>query len=57
MACKHERFKCTNNVFICLLCGTTIENPYRMDKHTGQEENAKETAKKANKRKSKKEAD
>jgi hypothetical protein len=25
MECKHERLKCTNNVFTCLDCGAVIQ--------------------------------
>ena len=25
MECKHERLKCTNNVFTCLDCGEVIQ--------------------------------
>lgn len=56
MACTHKQFKCTDNVFYCCLCGVVIDNPYKADKPTGQEEKPKETAKKAVKRKTKAEA-
>jgi hypothetical protein len=26
-ACKHERLKCTNNVFYCLACGAQVKAP------------------------------
>lgn len=31
MDCKHERLKCTNNVFTCLDCGAVIQ-PEKQDK-------------------------
>lgn len=31
MDCKHERLRCTNNVFTCLDCGATltVANPFK----------------------------
>ena len=28
MSCQHEKFRCTNGEFFCLVCGARIENPY-----------------------------
>lgn len=49
MFCKHERFRCTDNVFYCLKCGAKIPNPY--------EKQEKAEAKKPVKRRTKKEGD
>ena len=49
MECKHDQFRCTNNVFFCLKCGAEIPNPY--------EKQEKPEAKKPAKRKTKKESE
>lgn len=55
MECRHERLKCTDNVFYCLSCGAVVPSPFAGDKQEGQKENAPEGPKKAVKRKAKKE--
>ena len=57
MDCKHERIRCTNNEFFCLICGAEIGDPYEADKQAGAKENAPEGLKKPVKRKAKKEAE
>ena len=60
MDCKHERIRCTNNEFFCLLCGQRVPAPATSDpgdKRQGQKENAPEGLKKPAKRKTKKEAE
>lgn len=52
--CNHERFKCVNNRFICLLCGQEIPNPYTAK---AEKEPAPEAQKKPAKRRAKKEAE
>mgnify|MGYP003311179986 CR=1 FL=1 len=59
MDCKHERLRCTNNEFFCLLCGQRVPAPAPHDpgdQRQGQKENAPEGPKKPVKRKAKKEA-
>lgn len=55
MACNHEKMRCTNNRFYCVLCGQELPNPYQVDKHPSEKENASEAAKKPVKRGRKKE--
>jgi hypothetical protein len=50
MACNHDRIRCTDNVFYCLVCGAKVEMPVR-------EEKPVEAKKTAVKRKSKKEGE
>ena len=57
MACNHDRYKCTDNRFFCLICGAEIGDPYEADKQAGAKENAPEGLKKPVKRKTKKEAE
>ena len=57
MACNHDRYKCTDNRFFCLICGAEIADPYEADKQAGAKENAPEGLKKPVKRKAKKEAE
>lgn len=57
MDCKHERIRCTNNEFFCLLCGQRVPAPVPTDpgdQWQRQKENAPEGLKKPVKRKSKK---
>ncbi len=28
MACTHEKLRCTNNVFYCLICGARVSDPH-----------------------------
>lgn len=54
MECKHERYKCRNNHFICCSCGAEIADPFK-DKETHVEnQNGSEGAKKPVKRRGKK---
>lgn len=55
MDCKHERLRCTDNVYYCLSCGAVVPSPFAGDKREGEKENAPERLKKAVKRKAKKE--
>lgn len=32
MDCKHERLRCTNNQFFCLICGAKIDKPPEPEK-------------------------
>ena len=60
MNCKHERLRCTNNEFFCLLCGQRVPAPAPSDpadKQAVAKENAPEGPKKPVKRKAKKEAE
>ena len=57
MNCRHERLKCTDNRFFCLICGAEIADPYDADKQARAKENAPEGLKKPVKRKAKKEAE
>lgn len=50
--CEHKRYMCRNNVFICLLCGAEIPNPYRQPANAETREAKKQPAK----RRAKKEA-
>ena len=51
MDCKHDQYKCTDNRFFCLICGTEIGDLYEADKQAGAKENAPEGLKKPVKRK------
>lgn len=57
MGCNHERIRCTDNRFFCLVCGAEIANPYEADKQEGAEEKPVETQKNGRKRKARKEAE
>lgn len=60
MNCNHDRLRCTDNVFFCLLCGQRVPAPASSDpgeQRQGQKENAPEGPKKPVKRKTKKEAE
>ena len=54
MICKHERLRCTNNVFFCLKCGAEVPSPYEVKKNTPENENGSEAPKRAVKRTTKK---
>lgn len=56
MDCKHERVKCTDGVFYCLLCGAKINYPPMEEGIPEREEKPAETKIKPAKRKGKKEA-
>ncbi len=32
MECKHDRIKCTDNVFYCAVCGAKVEMPVETKK-------------------------
>ena len=34
MECRHDRIKCTDNVFYCAVCGARIEQPAQEEKPT-----------------------
>ena len=55
MDCKHERLRCTNNRFFCVICGSEVPSPFDMNKDKGEGQNAPEGAKKPVKRRMKKE--
>lgn len=54
MICKHERLRCTNNVFFCLKCGAVVRSPFEAGNNTPVAETAPEAPKKAVKRTRKK---
>jgi elongation factor P--beta-lysine ligase len=55
MPCKHDRHKCINNRFFCLICGVEIADPFAVKEDTDRVEEPAEAPKKARKRKAKKE--
>ena len=57
MDCKHDRYKCTDNRFFCLICGAEIADPFAVKEDTARIEKPAESPKKAVKRKTKKEAE
>ncbi|MBQ1804968.1 MAG: hypothetical protein II010_03610 [Oscillospiraceae bacterium] len=59
MDCKHERIRCTNNEFFCLLCGKQLpwQNPFIGCKEFTIPPVKVDEQKKPVKRKSKKEAE
>lgn len=56
MSCKHERVRCTDGVFYCLLCGRKIDYPPMAEEMPAGEKKPAEAKTKASKRKGKKEA-
>lgn len=54
MECKHEKLKCTNNIFYCMECGASWESPEAEDKHSVNAEAPSEKPKRVAKRKVKK---
>lgn len=57
MDCKHERIRCTNNVYFCQDCGQRVAWPasgVADDKQEGQEKKPAEAPKRAVKRKTNK---
>ena len=57
MDCKHERVRCTNNHFFCLLCGAELPQVSMNEEIPAEKENASEAAKKPVKRRAKKGAE
>lgn len=57
MSCNHEKVRCTDGIFYCLLCGARIDYPPIEEEIPEAEEKPAETKIKPNKRKGKKEAE
>ena len=57
MACNHDRYKCTDNRFFCLICGAEIADPFAVKEDTDRAAKPAEAQKKPVKRKAKKEAE
>lgn len=57
MDCKHDRYKCTDNRFFCLICGAEIADPFAVKQPAAEAEKPAEATKKAVKRKARKEAE
>lgn len=57
MGCKHERVRCTDGIFYCLLCGAKIDYPPMVEEIPEADEKPIETAKKPRKRNVKKEVE
>ena len=57
MPCNHDRYKCTDNRFFCLICGAEIADPFAVKEDTDRAAKPAEATKKAVKRKTKKEAE
>lgn len=56
MECRHERLRCTDNVFYCLDCGAVVEMPTREEPQK-REEKPVDAKKTPVKRKVKKESE
>lgn len=56
MECKHEKVRCTNGIFYCLLCGAQIDYPPKDEEMPAAKEKAAEKPLKGSKRKAGKEA-
>ena len=56
MSCNHEKVRCTDGIYYCLLCGTRINFSPIEEEIPAQKENAPQASKTAAKRKGKKEA-
>lgn len=56
MNCRHERIRCTDNRFFCLICGAELPPPGDVKEIPEERQDAPEEAKKPVKRKAKKEA-
>lgn len=54
MTCKHERLRCTNNIFFCLVCGALVAPPVTVEEIIAEKEKPADAPKKAVKRKVKK---
>jgi hypothetical protein len=50
MGCNHEKLRCTNNRFFCLICGQEIQMP-KAEPKAEEKEPEKEVKKTARKRK------
>ena len=50
MDCKHDRYKCTDNRFFCLICGAQIADPFAVKEDTGRAEKPTEAPPEAKKR-------
>lgn len=57
MDCKHDRVRCTDGIYYCLLCGARIDYPPKTEELSEAEEKPAETKIKPAKRKGKKEAE
>lgn len=57
MPCTHEKVRCTDGIFYCLLCGARIDYPPKQEEIPEAEEKPAEAKIKASKRKTKKEAE
>lgn len=57
MSCNHEKVRCTDGIFYCLLCGARINYPPKAEETPEQKEKPAEAKKTASKRKTKKEAE
>lgn len=57
MPCTHEKVRCTDGIFYCLLCGQRIDYPAAEEQTPEPEEKAVKTARKAPGRKAKKEGE
>lgn len=51
MPCNHDRYKCTDNRFFCLICGAEIADPFAVKEDTGRAEKPAEEQKTGRKRK------
>lgn len=56
MNCRHERIRCTDNRFFCLICGEELHQTDMAEEIPEEKQDAPEEAKKPVKRKAKKEA-
>ena len=56
MACTHEKVRCTDGIYYCLVCGHRIDVTPAVGQTPEAENKPQETAVKAVKRKAKKEA-
>lgn len=57
MSCTHEKVRCTDGIFYCLLCGARIDFKPAPEEIPTAAEKPAETKIKPNKRKGKKEAE
>ena len=53
MDCTHDKVRCTDGIFYCLLCGSRIDYPPKEEEIPQAENKPAETAKKGVKRKKK----
>lgn len=54
MSCTHERLRCTDNRFFCLICGQEVSGEVLTGKSSSEPEKPPEVAKKPRKRNAKK---